>query len=172
MHRVQRRLIAGALPFVVALLAGCGSSSSTPYAKSPATSATTATTSITTTASTPAKAAASVKLADNPLGKLLVNGEGRTLYLFTKDTSSASNCSAACASTWPPLIASGTPALGTGLDTALFGTIVRTDGTNQVTFNGHPIYYYAKDANPGDTTGQKVGSVWFAIDAHGNPIGA
>ena len=51
------------------------------------------------------------------------------------------------------------------------GTIVRTDGTNQVTFNGHPVYYYAKDANPGDTTGQKVGGVWFVIDAHGNPIG-
>jgi predicted lipoprotein with Yx(FWY)xxD motif len=161
MHRVQLRLIAGAFPFVVALLAGCGSSSSTPYAKSPATSAT-----------TPAKAAASVKLADNPLGKVLVDSEGRTLYLFTKDTSTASNCSAACASTWPPLITSGTPALGAGLDAALFGTIVRTDGTNQVTFNGHPIYYYAKDANPGDTTGQKVGGVWFAIDAHGTPIGA
>ena len=165
MHRVQRRLIAGALPFVVALLAGCGSSSSTPYAKSPATSAA-------TTASAPANAAASMKLADNPLGKLLVDSEGRTLYLFSKDTSTASNCSAGCASTWPPLITSGTPALGAGLDAALFGTIVRTDGTNQVTFNGHPVYYYAKDANPGDTTGQKVGSVWFAIDAHGNPIGA
>jgi predicted lipoprotein with Yx(FWY)xxD motif len=166
MHRVQLRLIAGAFPFVVALLAGCGSSSSTPYAKSPATSAT-------TTASTPAKAAAaSVKLADNPLGKVLVDSEGRTLYLFTKDTSTASNCTAACASTWPPLITTGAPALGAGLDAALFGTIVRTDGTNQVTFNGHPVYYYAKDAKPGDTTGQKVCSVWYAIDAHGNAIGA
>ncbi len=169
MHRVQLRLIARAFPFVVALLAGCGSSSSTPYAKSPVTSATT---TAATTASTPAKAAASVKLADNPLGKVLVDSEGRTLYLFTKDTSTASNCSAACGSTWPPLITSGTPALGAGLDAALFGTIVRTDGTNQVTFNGHPIYYYAKDANPGDTTGQKVGGVWFVIDAHGTPIGA
>jgi predicted lipoprotein with Yx(FWY)xxD motif len=105
------------------------------------------------------------------MGQVLTDGEGRTLYLFTQDTAGASTCSGSCAENWPPYtIESGEPMAGEGVDQAMLGTITRDDGTTQVTYNGHPLYYYAEDAAPGDMNGQGVGDVWYTVDAMGNQV--
>lgn len=98
------------------------------------------------------------------LGAVLVGANGMTLYLFTRDEMDKSNCAGDCAVNWPPLtVAEGqTPSAQPGLTGAL-GTIARDDGTMQVTYDGMPLYYWAKDVAPGDTTGQNVGEVWFVI---------
>jgi len=101
--------------------------------------------------------------SDGDLGDILVDPRGMTLYLYTKDEPSVSNCYDQCAAAWPPLLTSADP---TGPDAvaAGLGTTTRTDGTLQVTYNGVPLYYWAKDQKPGDTTGQNVGGVWFVIN--------
>jgi predicted lipoprotein with Yx(FWY)xxD motif len=98
----------------------------------------------------------------------LVDGKGMTLYLFTKDTPGTSTCYDKCATAWPPLLTNGTPVAGTGVDASKFGTTTRTDGTMQVTYNSWPLYYFAKDQQPGDTTGDGVGSVWYLITPSGD----
>lgn len=97
------------------------------------------------------------------LGKFLVDGKGMTLYLFTKDTPGVSNCSGGCLQAWPPLLVTGEPVAGEGV-TGKLGVIVRDDGTRQVTYNDIPLYYYVSDVQPGDTTGQEVGGVWFVVE--------
>jgi predicted lipoprotein with Yx(FWY)xxD motif len=100
----------------------------------------------------------------------LVDGKGMTLYLYTKDTPGTTTCYDKCATAWPPLLTSGSPVAGTGVDASRFGTTKRTDGTTQVTYNGWPLYYYGKDKNPGDTTGQDVGKVWYLISPSGDKV--
>jgi len=110
-------------------------------------------------------------IAKNPtLGAFLADDQGRTLYLFTKDTSGTSNCYDKCAQAWPPLIPSGQLKLQDGVSTDLISTTVRKDGAVQATYNGWPLYYYAKDMASGDTTGQAVGNVWWVVSGEGNPI--
>jgi predicted lipoprotein with Yx(FWY)xxD motif len=104
------------------------------------------------------------------LGTILVDEDGRTLYMFTKDTKDTSNCYDKCEVAWPPLLQADKPAVGDGVDASLLGTTTRKDGTVQVTYNGLPLYYYFKDAAPGDTTGQGVGSVWYVVAADGKPV--
>ena len=104
------------------------------------------------------------------LGKFLADGEGRTLYLFTKDTKDTSNCYDKCAQSWPPLLPAGDPTLKDGVIASQIGKTQRTDGTTQLTYNGRPLYYYTPDKNPGDTNGQAVGKVWWVVSAEGNPI--
>lgn len=102
----------------------------------------------------------------------LVDQEGRTLYLFTVDTpnSGTSACVADCLVDWPPLIVTGTPQAGSGVDAALLGTITLDDGTMQAAYNGWPLYYYAGDLAPGDTSGQGVDGIWFLVSGSGNAI--
>jgi len=115
--------------------------------------------------------ATTVNLGKNDkLGSFLVDDKGMTLYLFTKDTPNVTVCYDKCATAWPPLLATGAPAAGMGVDTSKFGTTKRTDGTTQVTYNGWPLYYYAKDKAPGDVTGQGVGSVWYVVSAAGDKV--
>ncbi len=104
------------------------------------------------------------------LGEFLVDAEGMTLYMFTSDTENTSNCYGDCATAWPPVLTEGDPTLGDGLDAALVSTTERTDGTTQVTYGGWPLYYWVKDAAPGDTTGQNVGEVWFVVSPAGEII--
>jgi predicted lipoprotein with Yx(FWY)xxD motif len=112
-----------------------------------------------------------VNVANNAqLGSLLVDGSGMTLYLFTKDSPGSSTCYDKCATAWPPLLTSGSATAGTGVDASKFGTTTRTDGGVQVTYNGWPLYYYAKDKQAGATTGQGVGSVWYAIAPSGDAV--
>jgi len=115
--------------------------------------------------------AATVNLGqDDTLGSFLVDGKGMSLYLFTKDTPNTTVCYEDCAIAWPPLLTTGDPIAGEGVDASLLGTTTRTDGTIQVTYNGWPLYYYEKDQAPGDVTGQDVGGVWFVVSATGDQI--
>jgi predicted lipoprotein with Yx(FWY)xxD motif len=122
-----------------------------------------------------AGSAAAVKTRHGKLGTFLVDGHGRTLYLFQKDKTARSRCSGACATDWPPLLTSG-KATGSGsARKALLGTSKRSDGTTQVTYKGHPLYTYAGDAKAGDTNGQGVsayGARWYAVTPSGQRVGA
>lgn len=99
-------------------------------------------------------AAPTISVSQNEaLGDFLVDAEGMTLYLFTKDTENVSTCYDDCATAWPPLLTDGEVTVGEGLDASLLGTTERTDGATQVTYGGWPLYYWVKDEAPGDTTG-------------------
>jgi len=114
---------------------------------------------------------ATLGLASTGLGKVLVNSQGRTLYLFQADQGTTSACTGACATAWPPLRASGKPSIGAGLQSSAVGTTKRSDGKPQVTYHGHPLYTYVGDHKAGDTTGQGLnafGGGWFALTASGN----
>jgi predicted lipoprotein with Yx(FWY)xxD motif len=116
-----------------------------------------------------AAGAATINLEDSKLGKVLADGSGKTLYVFTVDADGKSNCSGDCGKNWPALTSAAAPTLGTGLDAEDFKTIA---DTNQVTFYGHPLYYFAGDKAAGDTNGQGVGGKWFTVGADGNMMGA
>jgi len=99
---------------------------------------------------------ATVGVANSGLGKILVDSQGRTLYLFQKDSGTTSTCAGACASDWPPLMANGKPTAGSEASASMLGTSTRSDGKPQVTYNGHPLYLYVGDQKAGDTNGQGV----------------
>ena len=123
--------------------------------------------------STDDSAKSRIAVAKHPeLETILVDGKGFTLYLFTQDTADASNCTGGCARTWPPLLASqdDVQSAGEGVSSELVGSITRDDGSTQVTYNGHPLYNFSGDRNPGDSRGQGVGGVWFGISPSGDPI--
>lgn len=125
----------------------------------------------TTAAAASASGPANVMVGKNEtLGSFLVDDKGMTLYLFTKDTPNTSNCYDKCATAWPPLLTTGNPVMGAGVDDSKLGTTTRKDGSTQVTYAGWPLYYYAKDTKAGDTTGQGVGSVWYVISPDGEQI--
>lgn len=124
-----------------------------------------------TTAAAPAPKAVTLQLVKNDtLGNILADGDGNILYLFTKDTPNVSNCYDKCLAAWPAVYPQGAPTLKEGLSQALVGTTTRKDGSTQLTYNGWPLYYYAKDKQPGDVTGQAVGKVWWVISGEGNAI--
>ena len=109
---------------------------------------------------------------DAKLGKILVDGKGMVLYIFDKDVMDKSNCTGDCLKNWPPLTASDEavkPTAGDGV-TAELGVIKRDDGTYQVTINGMPAYYYAKDTKADESSGQGVGDVWWVVGADGAKI--
>jgi predicted lipoprotein with Yx(FWY)xxD motif len=126
-------------------------------------------------ASTPASggAAAVIAVANNPkLGKILVDSKGDTVYYFEKDkqNGNASTCSGACASVWPPVTTSGAPKGQKGASASMLGTIKRSDGTTEVTYNGWPLYTYAGDKKPGDANGNdftQFGAQWYALTPAG-----
>ena len=106
-------------------------------------------------------------------GKFLADGQGRALYLFTADKSSTSTCTGACASAWPPVTASAMPMAGGGVSQSLLGTTKRADGTEQLTYNGHPLYYFAADTSSGMAKGQGTkafGAGWYVVNAKGAKI--
>lgn len=120
---------------------------------------------------TEGSAAAGLAVAESPLGGIVVDGEGNTLYLFDNDEGSGeSTCEGDCAANWPPFTVEGDVEAGAGLDSALVGTTERSDGTTQVTYNGHPLYYFAADQAPGDANGQAVGDIWWVVGPDGEAI--
>ena len=166
MSRTRSALLA--LPLAFIALAACSDDG---YDKGGTAASTTADASgATPTTPTDASGGVTIALADNSLGKVLVDGEGRTLYLFTKDTPTVPACVGECLSNWPPLPGATAPTLGDGLSAQDFGTISLSDGSLQITFFGHPLYFFAGDPSPGDTNGQGVGSSWYVVDAEGNAI--
>jgi predicted lipoprotein with Yx(FWY)xxD motif len=112
-------------------------------------------------------AAAAVDAGKAGLGTILVDGKGMTLYLFEKDKGGKSSCDGACASAWPPVLTTGKAMPGPGVMASRLGTTTRSDGRTQVTYNHWPLYYYAADKVPGDTTGQNIdafGAEWYVLD--------
>ncbi|MFJ8671889.1 hypothetical protein [Streptomyces sp. NPDC093589] len=146
--------------FCAVAVGGCSDSSSSGGTPSKSASASTA-------------VAGAVAVSSGPLGKVLVDGKGRTLYLFEADKSGQSTCSGACAQAWPPLTVKGKAAAGSGVKSSLLGTTTRGDGTRIVTYNGHPLYTYQGDHAAGDVNGQglnQFGAKWYVLDAAGNKI--
>ena len=172
----RTRIALAAGPALLMLLSACSSSTATPAApqsvmSSAAPASASAPASTSAAAKGPADAATiAVKVADSSLGSILVDGKGMTLYMYTKDTqgSNASTCSGGCLTAWPALL--GKPTKGAGVDDSKLGSFTRADGSVQATYNGWPLYYYAKDTKVGDVTGQNVGTVWFVLDHDGNPV--
>lgn len=120
-----------------------------------------------------AKVGAKVAVASSGLGRILVDGRGRTLYLFEKDSHGRSACAGSCAGYWPPLITSGKPLATAGAKASLLGTTRRADGRLQVTYNHHPLYTFVRDIRKGQTNGEAVnvfGAEWYALSAAGTKV--
>jgi predicted lipoprotein with Yx(FWY)xxD motif len=116
---------------------------------------------------------ATVRAWQSKLGRILVDGRGRTLYLFENDKRGSSTCNGACATAWPPLITSGTPRAAAGAKASLLGTSKRKDGRWQVTYDRHPLYTFVKDTKKGQTNGEEVdafGAEWYAVSAAGAKV--
>jgi len=109
-------------------------------------------------------------------GTALVDAGGRALYLFEADQGTASTCNGPCAQVWPPLLTDGAvPTVAGDVQASLLGSTARDDGTQQFTYNGHPLYYFTGDTNPGETRGQgldRFGGPWYVVTPAGNKIDA
>ena len=156
-------LTSAALVAVTALAVGaCGGSSSDKPA------------SASSGAAKPASGAV-VRTARTSLGNVIVDGRGRTLYLFAKDAGPKSTCSGGCATDWPPFTATAVPKAGSGVTSSGLSLTMRSDGHRQVVLDGHPLYYYAGDQGAGDLNGQGIdawGAKWFVVDASGRQVTA
>jgi predicted lipoprotein with Yx(FWY)xxD motif len=162
--RASRSVLGAAVFVVLAACGGGGDGAAAPEEE-------TATTAVEDTGTTsPTEGDATVAVATTSLGDVLVDAEGRTLYMFDPDKQGESTCYDQCAQAWPPLTVEGDPVGGEGIDDSLLGVVDRTDGSQQVTYGDWPLYYFAKDAAPGDVTGQGVNQVWWVIDAEGQPV--
>jgi predicted lipoprotein with Yx(FWY)xxD motif len=166
-------LASGAVAALLAVAAnGCGGGDS-----SGASAATQPTTTAPDKPNAPEKpnapaSSATVVVAQTSLGQILQDAQGRTLYLFKKDTGTTSECNGACAAAWPPLQANQ-PTAGSGADAAKLGATTRSDGSKQVTYNGHPLYLFTGDQNAGDTNGEGLnafGATWFVVSPAGNEV--
>ena len=104
------------------------------------------------------------------LGSVLVDSEGMTVYDFTVDKGTKSECYGGCEAAWPPVTTTGKPTAGEGAMASALGTTKRKDGTLQVTYNGHPLYTYAEDEGPGEANGQEVEGTWFVLGRKGAQV--
>jgi predicted lipoprotein with Yx(FWY)xxD motif len=111
-----------------------------------------------------------IKLRKTKLGKVLVTGSGRTLYLYTPDAKNKSNCYTGCASLWPPLISKKKARAGKGVKAKLIGVTMRTNGQHQVTYKGHPLYRYLSDSKAGQVKGEGYGGIWYVLNAKGKAV--
>ena len=167
----RARIRAGALGTLVGValvIAACGSSSSSSTATSAA-----ATSSTASSGSGGPSAAVTIGTASGPDGTYLTGASGRALYMWVGDSPGKSNCSGSCATAWPPLIVKATPTASGGVTAADLGTITRSDGTKQVTYKGHPLYYFVVDTGPGTTKGQgsdSFGAKWWLVAPSGAAI--
>ncbi|ABK51803.1 Secreted repeat of unknown function [Acidothermus cellulolyticus 11B] len=175
--RARRPIALAAVAFAALLTAGCSSSSygggSTASTSTAQAAGGGAASSGAASAGAASAGAAVVGTATGPLGTYLVDGRGMTLYLWDADRGTASTCYNACAKAWPPLLTNGAPTAAGGADASKLGVSKRTDGTTQVTYNGHPLYYFYKDTKPGEMAGQGsngFGAPWWIVAPSGTPI--
>jgi predicted lipoprotein with Yx(FWY)xxD motif len=113
---------------------------------------------------------APISVAKTKLGTILVNAQGRTLYMFASDKNDKSACYGSCATYWPPLLTSSAHPTGKGAKAALLGTTMRSNGKLQVTYNRHPLYLYVQDTKAGQTHGEGLnvsGGLWWAVSPAG-----
>jgi predicted lipoprotein with Yx(FWY)xxD motif len=164
-HTARRAMVLALLGAAV-VVAGCGSSSSKTTSSTPA-----------APASTPAPAAAKAATAHlrarhTSLGRIVVDGSGRTLYMFSSDHGGQATCTGMCAKFWPPYKTGGKPTAGPGINASLLGTS-GANGASIVTYHGHPLYRFLKDKKPGQTNGEGVtafGGSWYAISPAGTRV--
>ncbi|MDQ0119919.1 hypothetical protein AB0280_04540 [Pseudarthrobacter sp902506025] len=178
---MKQHLGAGlAILALAAALTGCGSNAgTTPSATAPATTGASSSGAASTAPSSgsaqssKASAAVELKTGSSPEGSIVVDAKGMSLYFFTKDTkdSGSSACTGSCLVQWPPLTTTSGAPTAEGV-TGKLGTITTPDGKKQVTLNGMPLYYFAKDTKPGDVLGQGVGGVWYLSDPSGAMVKA
>jgi predicted lipoprotein with Yx(FWY)xxD motif len=152
------------------LLAACGSSSSSSTtAAAPANPAPASA----TPASNTSNASLTIGTTSGAAGTYLTGAGGRAIYLWVADTGGKSVCSGACAKVWPPVIANGKPSVTGGASASDLGTTARSDGTMQVTYKGHPLYYYITDKSAKMTSGQgsdSFGAKWWLVGPSGASI--
>ena len=163
-------------------LAACGSTASSTIASArptpPASSSTELAAATTGRSSTGPRATAasnapSVRTGSSRYGRVLFDGVGRVLYTFARDRGKASTCYGGCAAAWPPFTVNPAPKAGAGVSSRLVGTTRRRDGSLQVTYAGHPLYYFTGDRKPGQITCQNVssfGGLWLVINPNGRPV--
>jgi predicted lipoprotein with Yx(FWY)xxD motif len=158
--------LAAATLLAAACSSGGSSSAATPASSSPA-------------AANSGNAAASSSLvistATSSAGPVLINGSGRAVYVWAKDTKDTSACTGACASAWPPVQPSGTVTAALSAVSSDLGTITRSDGTKQVTYEGHPLYYFSGDSGSGQANGQgsdSFGAKWWLVTPSGADVTA
>jgi predicted lipoprotein with Yx(FWY)xxD motif len=165
MHRTTTLIalaVAGA-----GLLAACGGDDGTTPAVAAAPAPAVATVPPTSTTVATAGSSVAVKSAESALGPILVGVDGRTLYGFTNDTPIQSNCEGTCAEAWPPVVVPADWTVAPGVDSGIFNTITRPDGSLQLVAGKYPLYAYSGDTAPGDVNGQGSGDVWFVVDTSG-----
>lgn len=176
---MKKHLSIGLSAFALAaLLSGCAGSSGTSTSTAPAAPATSSSAASSSAASSapagssaPAAGAAVIKVAPSKLGQIVVGEKDLTVYYYTKDVkdSGVSACVGGCLTAWPPVVTTSATPTVEGV-TGKVGTITTPDGKMQVTINGMPIYYYAKDKAAGEVVGQGVGSVWYVVAPSGEMI--
>jgi predicted lipoprotein with Yx(FWY)xxD motif len=156
------------------LVAGCGDDDDDSENGSGGATATEAAAPTSTEPATPAAAGAgnTIKTADSQFGQVLFDGDEQAIYYFDKESGSKSECYGACADAWPPVLTEGAPQAGRGAQVGLLGTTQRNDGTTQVTYDGHPLYYYAHEG-----TGvvechnvDEFGGLWLAVQPSGQAV--
>jgi len=154
-----------AVPLAAALMvAACGSSGSPASGGTPSSGGSTPNASAVNTV---------ITTRSGSSGSFLVDGSGRAVYLWVKDGKNSSACSGACAGAWPPVPANGKVTASGGVQASDLGAITRSDGTKQVTYDGHPLYYYAGDSGPGQTNGQgsdNFGAKWWLVAPSGSEL--
>jgi predicted lipoprotein with Yx(FWY)xxD motif len=168
--------VGAAVAVLVTVLTGCGTTTSSGSGATATPSASPATTAAAAPAGSSSPTAAATVATHNAggaLGTILVDDKGKSLYLFQADTTDKSTCNGTCAVAWPPQLTKGNPKAGSGIKKNLLGTTKRSDGTTQVTYNKHPLYYYVADTEPGQTNGQgldQFGALWYVLNPEGKQV--
>src|ERR1700674_2671849 len=163
----SRDFLAGAIGTAALLAAACGGSSPSTAAASPSASP------VASPSASPGATGTTIAVATSKLGQILVDGNGMTVYLFVADTGTTSTCYTSCATIWPPVLTTGAPQAGAGATATQLGTTTRTDSKVEVTYAGHPLYYFVQDKAAGDTTGQRIngfGGLWWVLSPAGAAI--
>ena len=163
-------LLAGA-----ALMSACASTAHTPATtgSSPAAGGGTTSAASSSAASSPAGTGVAIETRSGPLGTFLTDAQGKALYMFAAEASTTSACDSSCQQTWPPLTTTVSATAMSGAQASLISTVSGPNGTLQVTYAGHRLYYYASDSAPGDTKGQgfdSFGAKWWLLTPSGQPI--
>jgi len=167
MKRLPPVALVAAVALVAIVVAGCGSSNNKSATAASSTNAGSSTTASSSSGGT------TIKTGHSSVGTFLVDGQGRTLYLFEADKPNVSKCAGGCLTIWPPFTAKGKPTVSGGVSAGKVGTAKAPDGTTLVTYNGHPLYFYSGDQGPGDMNGQglnQFGAKWYVVKPSGSKL--
>jgi predicted lipoprotein with Yx(FWY)xxD motif len=171
---INRWWTAPVVAAAVGLLAACGSTSSPTSSSGSGGSGSGSNSGSTAGTTSGSSSASGIKTESTSKGTVLVNSQGRTLYWFAIDTPTSSKCSGTCATFWPPVL--GKPSMASGASlSGKFGTIKRSDGQLQATYDGHPLYTFKQDTAAGQVNGNDIntsGGLWWAMTPSGAKLAA